>query len=193
MTSAFGRACSWRRNFTGDLGTALRELDHISPDRTRPLIARDDSPSHHLPASGSRNGLLADLAREAPSTSTRPCFIGQSAQRTIPCARPVAACPRGNRARKAKTGHPVHGHISAYFIGGLILLLLTAFAVFSRRGFPQPSCKYEDGGGRTLGHGGFASIGLPPSPLVPKRPARRKPFILNSAGRANRWAQAVVR
>jgi hypothetical protein len=48
---------------------------------------------------------------------------------------------------------PVHVHNSTYFISSLILLLLPAFAVVSRRGLPQPSCKHVDGGARTFGHG----------------------------------------
>ena len=94
--------------------------------------------------------VLGDPSREAPSTSAHPRFIGQSTQRMIPCARPVAACPRGKKASKANAGRPVHVHISPYLFSNLILLLLPASTVVSRRGLPQPSCKHEDGGGENL-------------------------------------------
>jgi hypothetical protein len=124
---------------------------------------------------------------KSPSTSTRPRFTGQSAQRTIPCARgrclPV---PRGGKPGKQTLVRPIHVHNSAYFFSRLILLLLPAFSVVSRRGLPQPSCKHGVARARTFGHGGFASIGSLPSPLGPKRPSRRKSFRLNRVGRANR-------
>ena len=124
---------------------------------------------------------------KSSSTSTCPRFIGQSAQRTIPCARvQCLPVPRGGSPGKQTLVRPVHVHNSTYFLSSLILLLLPALAVVPRRGLPQPSCKHGVGCARTSGQGGFASIGSPPSPLGPKRPTRRKSFRLNRVGRANR-------
>jgi hypothetical protein len=133
------------------------------------------------------DAVLGHHSRKVSSTSTRPRFIGQSAQRTIPCARvQCLTVPRGGEPGKQTLVRPVHVHNSTYFFSSLILLLLPAFSGVSRRGLPQPSCKHGAARARTFGHGGFASIGSPPSPLGPKRPSRRKSFRLNRVDRANR-------
>ncbi len=126
------------------------------------------------------------VPRESPPRQLARASSASPLNGRSPGARPVAACPPGRKASEVNAGRPVHVHNSAYFLGSLILLLLPAFAVLFPRGLPQPPRKHEDGGGRTFGHGGITLIGSPPSPFGPARQSRRKPFILNSLGRANR-------
>jgi hypothetical protein len=98
-----------------------------------------------------------DQSREVPSTSTALCLIGQSAQRMIPCTR-----AKWQAARFTFTTPP-------NFLNSLILLLPRAFATVSRRGFPQPSCNHEIGGGemnrqpcqQTCGNRPFPFAALP--------------------------------
>jgi len=102
-----------------------------------------------------------------------------------------AAAPIGNKGfackrPSSKAGRPVHNHNAAYFLGSLILLLLPAFADLSAAASLNPRANMKTEGGEPLAMGGIALIGSPPSPLGPKRPSRRKPFIFNSRGHENR-------
>ena len=85
-----------------------------------------------------------DLTRvRAPGRRTPPARLRadspdleRAARAAMPAVPPAAPHEFGSRVTTPPT-----------FFSSLILLLLPAFAAVSRRGFPQPSCNHENGGG----------------------------------------------